>query len=121
MSLGMLVSCLVYMPAMMAFWYAAPLICWRQMSVAKAAFYSFFAVRRAGGAFAVYGLAWMGVGMFLSMMMSLLIIVITGQAYAVVLTMIPVLVILIVVMHCSFYPTYTDVFGKPGEENQSVA
>lgn len=118
---GMLVSGLVYIPAMMAFWYAAPLIVWQNMSVAKATFYSFFAVRRAGAAFTIYGLAWVAIGILLPTLVSVLIAVIIGKAYAVMLAMMPVSIILTVVMYCSFYPTYTDVFGKPDEENQPAA
>ncbi|MCH8620110.1 BPSS1780 family membrane protein [Undibacterium sp. TS12] len=119
--LGMMTSAIAYIPAMMAFWYAAVLIAWKNMSVAKAIFFSFFAVHRAGMAFMVYGLGWVAVGILVPAMISILIAVIVGKAYAIVFAMMPVSIILSVAMYCSFYPTYTDVFGKPDENDQSAA
>ncbi|MBI3285891.1 MAG: hypothetical protein HYZ65_13730 [Burkholderiales bacterium] len=118
--LGMLVSALVYTPALMAFWFAAPLIAWNKMSVAKAAFYSFFAVQRSAKAFLVYGLAWLLIGVILPTIVSLLIAVVVGKAIVVVLLMMPVSVVLTVIMYCSFYPTYTHLFGKPEPEPQAA-
>ena len=40
---AMLFAMLIYLPAMMAFWFAGPLIAWQKMSLFKAVFYSFFA------------------------------------------------------------------------------
>ncbi|MES2070242.1 MAG: BPSS1780 family membrane protein [Pseudomonadota bacterium] len=112
---GMLVAALAYLPAMMAFWYAAPLIAWNKMSVGKAVFYSFFAVQGAGGAFTVYGLAWVVLSIVLPTLLSLLVAVIVGQAVVVVITVIPITIVLTVIMYSSFYPTYTDVFGRPDD------
>ncbi|MES2106814.1 MAG: BPSS1780 family membrane protein [Pseudomonadota bacterium] len=117
---GMMVAALVYLPAMMAFWYAAPLIAWNQMPVGKAVFYSFFAVQKAGGAFTVYGLAWMVLSVLLPTLLSVLVAVIVGQAVVVVLVVIPITIVLTVIMYSSFYPTYTDVFGRPDEGNQDT-
>lgn len=118
--LGMAVAALAYTPALMAFWFAAPLIAWNKMSVGKAVFYSFFAVRRAGKAFIVYGLAWLAIGVILPTIVSLLIAIVVGKAIVVVITMMPVSVVLTVIMYCSFYPTYTDTFGQPELVNQSA-
>lgn len=113
---GMLFSGVVYLPAMMAFWYAAPLIAWNQMSLSKAVFYSFFAVWRAAMAFSVYGLAWVALGVLLPLMISLVIALIVGSTMALMIILMPVSIVLTVVMYCSFYPTYVDVFGKPEQE-----
>ncbi|WP_394778621.1 BPSS1780 family membrane protein [Undibacterium sp.] len=112
---GMLVAALAYLPAMMAFWYAAPLIAWNRMSVGKAVFYSFFAVRGAGRAFTVYGLAWAVLSVLLPTLLSVLVAVIVGQAIVVVLIVIPITLVLTVVMYLSFYPTYTAIFGTPDD------
>nr|WP_316685043.1 BPSS1780 family membrane protein [Undibacterium sp. Jales W-56] len=114
---GMLCSAVVYLPALMAFWFAAPLVAWQNMGVGKAVFYSFFAVRGAGKAFAVYGLAWLGLGVLLPMILSLMVAVIVGKAIAVVIIMMPVSLALTVVMYCSFYPPYTHIFGKHDQLN----
>jgi len=113
MVLAMLFAATVYTPAAMAFWYAAPLIAWQEMGVAKAIFYSFFAVRRQGRAFLVYGLAWVALGVFLPVLASLVIALLFEKAIITVMVLLPLSIVLTVVMYCSFYPTYTHVFGKP--------
>ena len=116
--LGMLFSGLMYLPALMGFWFAAPLITWGDMSVGKAIFYSFFSVYRAGKAFLVYGISWLCIGVIMPTIISLLLAIIAGKAIVVVLAMMPVSAILTAVMYCSFYPTYTDLFGKPDKIDQ---
>lgn len=114
MSLAMMFSAAVYTPAAMAFWYAAPLIAWQEMGVGKAVFYSFFAVKRSGQAFLVYGLAWLLIGVILPAVLSSIVALVVGKAFAVMVVLLAVSLILTVVMYCSFYPTYTHVFGRPG-------
>ncbi|ALU87661.1 hypothetical protein Hrubri_0434 [Herbaspirillum rubrisubalbicans M1] len=113
MRIAMLVAAALYVPAAMAFWYAAPLIMWQQMSLGKALFYSFFTVRRAGGAFLVYGLAWIVIAIVVPTVISMVITLATGSFTAVFLILLPISIMLTVVMYCSFYPTYTTIFGKP--------
>ncbi len=112
MPLGMLFSALVYIPAAMAFWYAAPLIAWKGMPLAKAVFYSFFTVKNAGKAFLLYGLAWFGLGILLPTIASTILAVVAGKTLALFVLM-PLSIVLTVVMYCSFYPTYTEFFGRP--------
>lgn len=113
LSTAMLCAAAVYTPAFMAFWYAAPLVAWQNMGVGKALFYSFFAVKRAGGAFLVYGLAWVLIGVVLPTLLSSIVALIFGKAFAVMIVLLSVSMTLTVVMYCSFYPTYTHVFGRP--------
>ena len=113
MSLAILFSVAVYTPAAMAFWYAAPLIAWQRMGVGKALFYSFFAVKRSAKAFLVYGLAWALIGMLLPLFTTSILAMILGQSALVVIVLLPLSLVLTVVMYCSFYPTYTAVFGRP--------
>ena len=113
MSLAMLFAALVYIPAAMAFWFAAPLIVWQKMSVVKALFYSFFAVIGAGRAFILYALGWLVLGILLPTMISLLIALLIGSIGVTVFILLPLSIILTVVMYCSFYPTYSQIFGKP--------
>ena len=110
-SLAILFSAVVYTPATMAFWYAAPLIAWQKMGIGKAIFYSFFAVQRAGKAFLIYGLSWVLLGVLLPVFLISIIALIIGKA--VVILLLPLSLILTVVMYCSFYPTYTHIFGRP--------
>jgi hypothetical protein len=113
MSLAMLFAAALYTPAAMAFWYAAPLIAWHDMGVGKAIFYSFFAVRRQGRAFLVYGLAWAAIGILLPATVSLLTALIFEKAIITIMVLLPLSIVLTVVMYCSFYPTYAQIFGKP--------
>lgn len=109
---AMLFSAAVYTPAAMAFWYAAPLIFWKNMNAGKAIFYSFFAVRNSGRAFIVYVLAWIGLGIVMPALISAILAVVLGQFLGV-FVLLPLSILLTVVMYCSFYPTYTHVFDKP--------
>lgn len=113
MRLAMLFAALVYTPAAMAFWYAAPLAAWQGMGLWKAIFYSFFAVRRAGKAFLVYGLGWLLLGVVLPVVFSMLVVLATSTPGLTMLILLPLSIVLTVIMYCSFYPTYTHVFGKP--------
>jgi hypothetical protein len=113
MTLAMLFAAVIYTPAAMAFWYAAPLVAWQNMSISKAIFFSFFAVRRAGKAFLVYGLAWIIIGVLLPVFISSTISLLSGKAVLTILVLLPLSIVMTVIMYCSFYPTYTHVFGKP--------
>lgn len=113
MSLAMLFSAAVYTPAAMAFWHASPLIAWQNMNIGKAIFYSFFAVKHSGKAFMVYGLAWLLIGVLIPAIASSLIGLLFNRAAIAMLLLLPLSLIMTVVMYCSFYPTYTYVFGKP--------
>jgi hypothetical protein len=110
---GALLAALAYMPALMAFWYAGALIMWNGMSVSKALFYSFFAVKRAAYAFIAYGAAWLLIGVVAPTFVAMLIGAIVGNVVAVMIVVLPISLALTAVMYCSFYPTYVDVFGKP--------
>lgn len=114
MATAMLFAAVVYIPAAMAFWYAAPLIVWQKMGLMQAIFYSFFSVRRAGKAFLVYGLAWIGIGVLLPVFVSGIIGLVTGGRSVVTMMVLMTLsIVMTVIMYCSFYPTYTHLFGKP--------
>nr|WP_314629017.1 BPSS1780 family membrane protein [uncultured Noviherbaspirillum sp.] len=112
-TLAMLTAGVLYLPAAMAFWFAAPLIAWQGMGLGKALFYSFYAVRRAGRAFAVYGLGWALVGVIFPLLLSTLMGQLTGSPVLMMMVLLPLSIVLTVVMYCSFYPTYTALFGKP--------
>ncbi len=113
LTLAMIFSAAVYTPAAMGFWYAAPLIMWQNMSVGKAMFYSFFAVQRSGKAFLTYGLAWILIGVLLPAIASSIIAMLFARAAAVMIVLLPLTLMLTVIMYCSFYPTYTHIFGRP--------
>jgi hypothetical protein len=113
MSMAMIFAALVYVPAAMAFWFAAPLIVWQKMPVTKALFYSFFAVVGAGKAFMLYALGWLTLGVILPALISTIVALMVGSVSVTVFILLPLSIILTVVMYCSFYATYVEIFGKP--------
>jgi hypothetical protein len=113
MSLAMVFAALVYLPAAMAFWFAAPLLVWQQMPLPKALFYSFFAVVGAGRAFLLYAMGWLALGVVVPALVSTLVALLIGSVSVTVFILLPLSIVLTVVMYCSFYPTSTQIFGKP--------
>ncbi|MBK4736522.1 BPSS1780 family membrane protein [Noviherbaspirillum pedocola] len=111
--LAMLAAATIYTPAAMAFWYAAPLVTWQEMGIFKALFYSFFAVLRAKGAFLIYGLGWMLMGVMLPLLFSSVLGAVTQSTSLMMIVLIPLSVILTVAMYCSFYATYVAFFPRP--------
>ncbi|HYD80645.1 MAG TPA: BPSS1780 family membrane protein [Paucimonas sp.] len=109
---AMLFAGLAFMPAVVLLWYAPALIMWNGMSVGKSIFYSVFAVRKAGKAFIVYGLACAMIGILLPAFLSSFIILLTGQSALGMMVLIPLEFILSAAIYCSFYPSYTYIFGK---------
>lgn len=119
--LAMIVAVLVYLPAAMAFWFAAPLITWQQMPLGKALFYSFFAVRRTGRAFIVYALSWLLLGVLLPATVSTIAALLSDNISIIMFILLPLSILLTVVMYCSFYPTYTSIFEPPPVADGSIA
>lgn len=113
MTAAMFFSLLLYIPVMMAFWFAGPLIAWEKMSLIKAIFYSFFATYRSIRAFLVYGFAWIAVGVVLPTFCIAIIALLTGNANLIILIMTPFSMVFTLIFYCSFYPTYKSVFGSP--------
>lgn len=111
MASGMLFAALLYIPVSMAFWYAAPLVAWHKMGVFKAIFYSFFAVFRTGKPFIVFALGWGIIGVVLPTIISLFAVILLGNSAVVMMILLPLSVVLTIIMYCSFYPAYTEVFG----------
>jgi len=109
---AMLFAMLVYLPALMGFWFAGPLIAWQEMSLFKAVFYSFFATIRATRAFLVYGLSWFILGGLIPTIVSVIIAAITGNPNLILLMMMPFSMMLTIILYCSFYPTYKSIFDQ---------
>jgi len=120
MTAAMLFAMLIYLPALLAFWFAGPLIAWQQMSLFKAIFYSFFAAMKSIRVFLVYGLAWFTVGGILPSLFSAVVAAITGNPNTIVLIMMPLSMILTIILYCSFYPSYQSIFGQAGDSVSST-
>ncbi|HAT30086.1 MAG TPA: hypothetical protein DCW29_04315 [Janthinobacterium sp.] len=106
---ALLLAIAVYIPAAMAFFFAAPLIYWQKMGLGKALFFSFFAVLRSAKAVIVLLSAWFGI----SILVSQLLLIIFGRGELAIQVMIPLSVIMTVILHCSCYASYRQIFGAP--------
>lgn len=107
----MLAALAIYIPAAMAFAFAVPLILWRGMGVAKAIFFSFFAVWRNLRAFLMFGMGWF---VLVTLITQFLAVIAGPQLLGVVLM--PVIVLFGILTQCSFYASYRQVFGAPGAD-----
>lgn len=108
---------LVCIPAAMAFCFGAPLIYWKQMSIGKAVFFSFYAVLRSAKAFIVFALSLFGI----TMVGSQLVILIFGRSDLAMNMLVALSMLLSVLMHCAFYASYKQIFGAPYEAPQKEA
>ncbi len=115
---GLIVAVLGYLPVLMAFWFAPQLVVWGQFPLAKALFYSFFAVWRNRRAFFVYGVSWVGLFVFLSLLVSAFTSLAGLSQQAVFTLLMPITFILIAVAHGSFYASTRDVFGIFPQANE---
>ena len=106
---AILLTVALYIPAAMGFCFAAPLIYWRKMSVGKAIFFSFFAVLRTLKAFLMFAGGWF----CLSLISSQLVMLVFGRSELAMTIMLPLSMMLTIVMHCSFYASYRQIFGAP--------
>lgn len=105
-------SRLLYLPAMMAFWFAPYLIMWHGMTASKASFYSFFAVWRARMAFLTYFFACAAVLIGVSLGVGLLASLHATIASVVNALSFPLMILLVAVFYCSFYTSYSAVFDR---------
>ncbi|MDP5008867.1 MAG: BPSS1780 family membrane protein [Glaciimonas sp.] len=120
-STSILFAALFYIPFAMAFCYAAPLIAWKKMRVFQALFYSFFAVWTQFKAFMTYSLVWMAIGIILPSIISLISALLFNSPSIAVMLLLPLSLLMTVVLYCTFYQAYTDVFGVPDEANGDSA
>jgi len=68
----MFATMLLYIPLSLLFWHAPGLIYWHRVPAIKAVFFSLIACSRNIGAFTMFGLAWMAVGIGFGIAMALL-------------------------------------------------
>ena len=80
------------------------------MGVGKAIFFSFFAILRAKKAFLTYCLAWAAINIMLVMVISTVVVSLLGDR-ATILVLLPMSMLLTIVMCCSSYAIYRQLFG----------
>ena len=103
---------LAYLPVALLMWYAPLLVAWHGVPPGKALFFSLVAVWRNGTAFVVYGAAWLGVWLALSVAIGL-VTGLLGVGNLAALLAAPLVMLLLTCMYCSVYPTYASVFVDP--------
>jgi hypothetical protein len=109
------VALVLFLPLMMAYWFAPVLVAWHGLSVSKALFFSFVACVRNWRAFLVYVVSLVLAGALLpSLLVGMLGSLFAGLAsvLSIVFTIMIILVLLPTV-YASFYVSYRDVFVIP--------
>ena len=103
----------LYLPVMMAFWFAPPLAAWHATGAAKALFFSLAASLMNWRAFLAYGVATAIATLLLPFLaLTLLSVASSGALRAPVATLVfPLLLIMLPTLFASFYASYRDVFG----------
>lgn len=114
--LGVLGVLVLYLSALMALCFAAPLTYWQKMGPGKAIFYSFFAVLRSARVFAVLLLSWFGIFVLVSRIVTMIFD--NSDLGRVVLLWIIFLFILL--LQCAMYAAYRQLFGTPEVEVPKV-
>jgi hypothetical protein len=106
-------AAVLYLPVMMAFWFAPPLAAWHATGTAKALFFSFAASLMNWRAFLAYGVATAIATLLLPFLaLTLLTVASSGALRAPVATLVfPLLLVMLPTLFASFYASYRDVFG----------
>jgi hypothetical protein len=120
LAMGAMAALALFVPVIMAFWFAPVLAAWHAMPAAKALFFSFFASLRNWRAFLVYGVAVAVVaGLVPGVAFSMLAVAVRGsQAAAGLMSALAlvVVVILLPTLYASFFASYRDVFADQAAE-----
>jgi hypothetical protein len=107
-------GCALFVPVILAFWFAPALVAWHGQSAAKALFFSFFAALRNWSAFLLYGVALAVVaGLAPGLAFSALAVATQGAkgaAATIQLFALVVVVTLLPAIYASIYASYRDVF-----------
>lgn len=102
----------VYLFAILPLWFAGPLIAWQNMSVGKAMFFSFFSVIRAIKGIAFFAVCWISINLVVDTGIDALLQLLQIDSMAIgVFIQMPLLLLLVVVMHCAYYMSYKQIFG----------
>jgi hypothetical protein len=109
---SMVVLMCVYLFAILPLWFAGPLIAWQNMSVGKAMFFSFFSVIRAIKAIAFFAVCWISINLVLDIGIDALLQLLQVDNMAIgAFIQMPLLLLLVIVMHCTYYMSYKQIFG----------
>lgn len=102
----------VYLPVMLAFWFAPPLAAWHSLGAGKALFFSFVACLLNWRALLAYGALAALVTLLLPLaVLNALVLAAGGALQLVNPLLVALIVVLLPVLFGSFYASYRDVFG----------
>ena len=102
----------LYMPVMLAFWFAPPLAAWHSTGAAKALFFSFAASMMNWRAFLGYGAVTALVTLVIPfVVLSLLALLAEGSRVPAATFVLPLMILLLPTLFASFYASYRDIFG----------
>ncbi len=119
-----LIAAALYIPVLMAFWFAPQLVVWSGFTPTKALFYSFFAVWRNKGAFIRYLITWIALTLAVGGIIALIGQSIDMAANTMTAMLFPITLILMSVAHGSFYQSTKAIFGDvdtPAEPDTAAA
>ena len=100
------------------FWFVAPLIAWKDMPVGQSLFYNFFTILRIWKAFFVYLLGLFMACFITPMMISTFIMLLLGRNIGLLVTF-SLMMMVAVLVYCSFYSMFVSLFGGPSSEGVS--
>ena len=112
---AMLVAMGLYVPLSLMFWHAPALVHWHGLPPVKSLFFSMVACLRNFWAFMLYSMAWMGVFLFMGLVISI-IAALTGSAEMMGAALYPAAMLMAAMFFTSIYFTFVDNFDTtPGE------
>jgi len=102
----------LYMPVMLAFWFAPPLAAWHSVAPGKALFFSFFACLLNWRAFLAYGAVTLLIMIAVPLAaLSLPLLLLGAERAQMAPLVLPILILMLPTLFASFYVSYRDVFG----------
>ena len=103
----------------LCFWFVGPLIAWKNMPVGQSLFYNFFTLLRIWKAFFVYLFGLFILGFITPMLLSTFIVLLLGRNIAILCTF-SMMMVVAVLVYCSFYSMFVNLFGEPSSESISM-
>ena len=101
----------LYLPVMLAFWFAPPLASWHATGAAKALFFSFAASMMNWRAFLAYGAMMAVVTLLVPFLIVSAFALAGSHAPPAAVLIFPLAIVLLPTLFASFYASYRDVFG----------
>ena len=106
---AMWVAMALYLPLSLLFWHAPALVHWYGVTPVKSLFFSFMACYKNMGAFTVFGLAWTGIFVLATLVVTLIASVL-GSPLLATTVMFPVALVVVTMFFTSIYFTFRDSF-----------